>query len=185
MSRTGKLLIAHPNLPQGHWFKKSVIYIYSDNEEGTMGLMLNVPSTLLIKDLFEHKDETFHDEKSKVRIGGPVNTSAVILLHTNDWASDNTVSAGSHYNITSDVNMFHRLSIGDEPRFWRVMMGTCSWGPGQLDSEMNGDPPYKSEHSWLLAEANNSIIFENDYEDQWLNAVELCKKQTIDYYFTG
>lgn len=183
MNRSGKLLVAHPNLPRGHYFKKSIIYVYSDSEqEGTLGLMLNIKSTLKINELFQSKNVSYPDSQSMVRLGGPVNTSAVIMFHTDDWASTNTADAHKNYHITSDVDMFRRISMQDEPRKWRIVMGTCSWGPGQLDLEMNGELPYQPESAWLVADPDESIVFDTDDEDQWARAIEISKTQLIDEY---
>jgi putative AlgH/UPF0301 family transcriptional regulator len=39
----------------------------------------------------------FPDTEPRIHIGGPVNPSAIILLHTDDWSSTNSASIGNGY----------------------------------------------------------------------------------------
>ena len=76
-SLSGKFLIASPNM-NDYRFKNTIIYILSDNEEGSMGIIINKPA-LNIK-----LDKIFHDIEPTINIdngstpnifyGGPVAT---------------------------------------------------------------------------------------------------------------
>jgi putative transcriptional regulator len=183
-NRVGKLLIAHPNLPKSDWFHKTVIYIYIDNDkDGTIGVVTNVPTTLSVKKLCYNKGILFPDNRQLVYKGGPVADNTVMVFHTDEWSNQNTMSAGSRYSLTSDNTMFERLSMGDEPAYWKAIMGICGWRPGQLDLELSGQFPYTAENSWLTCDANDSILFKYDGEDQWVKAVELSSQQMINSYF--
>jgi len=184
MDRVGKILIANPCMPDDNPFSKSVVYIYADNsKQGTVGLILNKPSNTTVQDIcYDHK-VTFPSRGPMIHMGGPVNATAIILLHTDDWYSSNTAYAGNNLHISSDNFMFVKLAEGNEPCYWRMMVGLSSWAVGQLDMEIKGQFPYSKEHQWLTADPTEDIIFGYDGEEQWNKALELCSKQTIDSYF--
>ena len=183
-SKEGKLLVAHPNLPKDNWFHKTVIYIYLDNEkDGTIGVTLNVATSLTIQKLCYGRGILFPDSSKPVFKGGPVADKTVVMLHTAEWQSTSTAPAGPGYAITSSDRMFEDLAIGREPAYWRTFLGVSAWQPGQLDLEMEGQYPYRSENSWLTCDANDSIMFDYNGEKQWEKALDLCSQQMIDYYF--
>jgi putative AlgH/UPF0301 family transcriptional regulator len=76
--------------------------------------------------------------------------------------------------------MFQKLSMGDQPSYWRMFTGVASWAPGQLEAELEAQPPFRKEHSWLIAEPNDELLFENDSDTQWQAAVDLSAKQLFD-----
>lgn len=183
-SKAGKLLIAHPNLPADNYFSKSVIYIYSDNDShGTLGLCLNKKSGVTMQDLCDQRSIEFPYPSRPVYKGGPVTEQSIIMIHTSEWAGLNTTTAGPNYLLTSDNVMFEHLALGNQPAYWRMCLGLCAWKVGQLDLELSGQFPYSIENSWLIADANDYIMFELDGEEQWVASVDLCSKQLFSTYF--
>lgn len=184
MSRIGKCLVAHPNLTSDNWFYRTVIYIYEDNERvGTLGLCLNVPTTATVKAVLHSKGILYPEGTTQVHKGGPVNEHALFLLHTDEWSTGNTIQAGHGYLISSHEQMLEKIAMGDEPAYWRMVAGLCGWTPGQLDAELRGEPPYTSEHSWLICDATDELLFLYDAEEQWQKAVEMSSSQLFDQYF--
>ena len=183
MSRVGKILIAHPNLPESTAFYRTVIYIYQDNHAGTVGLVLNRPSDFTVQELCLDKGIDYSATNRLMYLGGPVSKTSLVLLHSDDWHSGNTVSAGPGLLVSSDDQMLERLAMGDYPAYWRIFAGISAWTPQQLDLELSGEFPYRPENSWLIANANDSILFDYDGDKQWKQAVELCCNQMFDRYF--
>ena len=85
--------------------------------------------------------------------------------------------------VSSDNLMFEKLSMGDEPMYWRLFGGMCGWAPGQLDAEMKGEWPYRPENSWLIADATDTFIFSQEGDKQWQMAFELSGNQMFDQYW--
>ena len=183
MSRQGKLLIAHPNLPHNNPFYKSVIYVFEDDKVGTQGIILNKPSTLSVNRFFESNGYDLGLSPEMMRFGGPVSTKIVFMLHTDDWESASSAPVGKGLMLSCDDFMIEKMAMGYQPGLWRMAAGICAWQPGQLDMELNGQKPYRPENSWLTADANDTIIFAYDGEKQWEKALALSSKQTIDSYF--
>jgi putative transcriptional regulator len=182
MSRVGKLLIASPSFPPESPFAKSVIYIYQDDVQlGTVGVILNKPQ----ETVSQHCNDVgimFPDTQPKMHLGGPINPTSLLLLHTDDWYSSNTAEIGNGLRISSDGHMFFKIATGNEPVYWRAFYGLSAWRPGQLDQELSGVYPY-SKNTWLLADATDEVVFDYDGDDQWIKAVDLCSQQTIDNFF--
>ena len=178
----GKLLIAHPGLSKNDFFYKTVIFIYSDSADGTLGLVLNKQTNTTVKEICYDKGILWPDGINKTYQGGPVSKQSLIMIHTADhWQSSNTMRLGK-YAVTSDELMFHKMANGDQPAFWRMTLGIAAWQPGQLQLELKGKFPYKTENSWLTADPNDATMFAYDGEDQWIKATELASQQMIDSY---
>ena len=173
----GKLLISHPSFPKQSPFSRSIIYIYQDDAvNGTAGIVLNKPSRTSVSMLCEQNQLMFGDTRPMMHMGGPVNTSALLLLHSDDWSSSNTASAGGRLRISSDNHMFLKLCQGNEPVYWRAFFGYSTWTPGQLQNELDNS-------MWLTADADEHTIYNYDGDKQWNSALELYSQQTIDSYF--
>lgn len=182
MSYQGKLLVAHPRFPLQSPFCKSVVYIYQDDAvNGTVGVVLNKMSQISVQDICANNNVIYPDKFPKVFLGGPVNTNALVILHTDEWASTNTTPAGKGLRVSSDPLMFEKLSLGDQPAYWRCFMGISGWAMGQLDAEMNGHYPF-NEKMWLTAQPNDDILFRANGDKQWKDALDLCSQQTIDQW---
>ena len=150
---------------------------------GTTGVVLNKPSTTSVQQLcYDHKI-TYPSSLPMVHVGGPINPAAMVLLHTDDWNSQNTAFAGNNLLISSDKLMMLKLSQGNEPIYWRMIVGLSAWAPGQLDMEIKGQFPYSKEHRWLTADPNEDIMFGYDGEEQWNKALEMYSHQTINQWF--
>lgn len=182
--RVGKLLIANPILPRTSPWSKRVIYIFADDEiQGTRGLIVNHPTRYSITEFVAGRGWDMPLSREFIRVGGPVNSKVLFMLHTNEWHSSSTAQVGNSLAISCDEFMLEKMGFGDQPNLWRMALGMCSWAPGQLDMEINGDPPYNRSNSWLVADADTNILFEYDSEKQWKEALELSSKQTIDSWF--
>lgn len=178
----GKLLVAHPSL-EGTMFERSVIYLYQDNEYGSAGLMLNKISEYTVDYLLEHKGFDGTHKGNRVYVGGPLQTTSITLLHTDDFTSKNTKYVDNNICISSDNFMLEKIAMGNEPWEWRMLVGICGWSPMQLIMEIEGNKLKRRQPSWLTTDADTSIIFEYDGDQQWEKAVELCSTKMFDEYF--
>jgi putative transcriptional regulator len=178
-SLTGKLLVAHPKL-EGKPFQKSVVLITEDHQNGSVGLILNKHTEYSLQQIMHSKG--FECEQDKmVYLGGPVNSSALVMIHTDTWYSSNTMTIKPGIAISSDNFMIEKLSHGDYPLNWRFVVGVCGWAPGQLRNEISG--VHKGYPSWLVCDANEDIIHKWDGEKQWHKALELCSSEMLAQYF--
>lgn len=167
---TGKILIAPPSV-KGSFWQKTVILITENHSNGTMGLVLNKPTKLSVKE-FARQNNAVLEENSLVHIGGPVQAKALTLLHTSEWSCSNTMQITPELSISSSSEIISLMAMGNKPKSWRMCVGLCGWKKGQLENEINGVPPYTKNNSWLIATPTNNLIFEQDTQAQWAEAIE-------------
>ena len=112
------------------------------------------------------------DYPGMVYVGGPVNAKSLSFLHTSEWACKNTMRVNNIFSVSSADDIIPRLAMGDCPRYWRIFLGMCGWGPGQLLGEVKGLPPWQRETSWCLASSDLDLVFDQDGDDQWESALD-------------
>jgi putative transcriptional regulator len=184
MTLEGKLLISHPNCPKDSFFHRTIIYLYQhDNEKGSIGVILNKPSRYSIADICADHEIEFTGAYQPIYHGGPVNTNALVLLHTRDWSSTNSIFVSNNFRISSDTNMLKKIAIGDAPKKFRLFGGLSGWAPGQLLAELAGKWPYRPENSWLIADPTEELLFDQSYQKQWESALRLSSSQMFSQYF--
>jgi putative transcriptional regulator len=183
---THHFLIAMPGL-QDELFAKTVVYMCEHSERGALGLILNKPTDINLKGLFDKVDMPLGRkdlEASPVFQGGPVQTDRGFVLHeaflTTDpsaqvesvnpekqesiFASTLTIPGGLEMTTSRDV--LEALSSGAGPRKVFVSLGYSSWGEGQLESEIK-------ENSWLTVAADKALIFDTPVQERYAKALGL------------
>lgn len=175
MSRVGKFLIARPTVELG-FFSRSVVFIYEESVDGVAGLALSTPSTYTLKDLARHKQVDYPYDPHVIYCGGPVARNAVMMLHTDDFNSSNTLYTNTGLNVSSDDVMIEKLVSGNNPRQFRLVAGCSVWAPGQLDLEIE-------RGYWLVSKLPTNIAFGPNGERQWTMAVEHAGREFFAQYF--
>jgi putative transcriptional regulator len=175
---THHFLIAMPSL-QDEVFARSVVYLCEHSERGALGLVINKPSDILLRNLFEKVELPLDREElasQPVFQGGPVQTERGFVLHEpvgeteeSVYASTMTIPGGLEMTTSRDV--LEALSSGGGPRRVFVSLGYSSWGQGQLESEI-------SENSWLTVAAQTDLIFDVPVERRYDEALGLLGLQT-------
>jgi putative transcriptional regulator len=170
---THHFLIAMPGLSDQS-FAKSVIYMCEHSDRGALGLIINKPSDINLKGLFEKVALPLHREdliETLVFQGGPVQTERGFVLHESllpglqsVYASTMAIPGGLEMTTSKDV--LEALSTGAGPRKVLVSLGYSAWGEGQLESEI-------SENSWLTVAADMTIIFDTPVEQRYDRALQL------------
>ena len=163
---TGQLLIAMPGMEDPR-FAQSVILMCAHTDEGAMGIVLNRP---LAKPSFEalltQLDVQPTPPARQIRLcqGGPVDHGRGFVLHTNDWTGDGSLRVDDQLALTASLDVLQEIAKGAGPREGLLALGYASWGPGQLDREMQ-------ENVWLSAPAPVELLFDADYDTKWRRAL--------------
>ena len=157
----------------GDTFAGSVIYMCEHTEKGALGLVINKPIDIKLKNLFEKVELTLDRDdlaEAPVYFGGPVQTERGFVLH--ERLSDN----GGHYNsslqipggleMTTSKDVLEALSNGSGPKKVLVTLGYSGWGAGQLEDEMR-------RNSWINVGAAPEIIFDTPVEQRYDKALSL------------
>jgi len=172
---TNQFLIAMPSLREGT-FAGTVIYLCEHTDKGALGLVINKPIDITLKNLFE-KVELSLDRpelaESPVYFGGPVQTERGFVLHESLGGED---GEGGHYNsslripggleMTTSKDVLEALSSGAGPKKVLVTLGYSGWGAGQLEDEM-------SRNGWINVNAERDIIFDTPVEQRYDKALSL------------
>jgi putative transcriptional regulator len=170
MNFTGNLIIAPPSV-RGNFWEKSTIFLTEQHNKGAVGLVLNKRSQMTIKE-FALQHNVSLDVAGFVHIGGPVNVKAFTMLHSAEWKCSNTMRINDTFSISSSADILTNLAMGNCPARWRLFVGLCGWTPGQLENEIQGNPPFKHNHSWLVATADQDLVFDLDNQSQWTKAID-------------
>ena len=174
-------LIAMPGL-EDPTFAKSVVYLCEHSERGAMGLIINKPSELSLKHLFEKVELPLHREdllQSNVLMGGPVQGERGFVLHEpvlteasgQDPLYASTLSVPGGLAMTTSKDVLEAMANGSGPHRVVVTLGYASWGEGQLESEIG-------ENSWLTVEADPAVIFDTPIEQRYDKALGLLGLQS-------
>ena len=179
---THHFLIAMPGLSDES-FARSVVYMCEHSERGALGLVINKPSEMSMRSLFDKVDLPLGRtdlSESPVFQGGPVHTERGFVLHEamhaenappkeTVYASTMTIPGGLEMTTSRDV--LEALSTGAGPRRVLVSLGYAAWGQGQLESEI-------AENSWLTVGADLSVIFDTPIDERYERALSLLGLQS-------
>ena len=119
-----------------------------------------------------------------VYIGGPVNPKNLSILHSSEWTCSNTMRINEEFSLSSSHDMIPRFAVGDIPERWRIILGVSGWAPGQLQGEIEGIPPWKHENSWCVTKSNTKLVFGNDNNEQWCNAIDQSAQEFAENLLT-
>ncbi|MEG3765670.1 YqgE/AlgH family protein [Alteromonas sp. 14N.309.X.WAT.G.H12] len=161
-------LIAMPSL-EDPYFSRSITYICEHNGEGAMGIVINQPSNMTLKELLEQtdKDAQFSDDTAEqiILAGGPVGQERGFVLHTDqgEWSSSLTLAPG--IVVTTSKDILSAIGHKDGPDSALIALGYAGWEAGQLEHEMQ-------ENAWLTIEADTDILFQTPIHKKWQAAVQ-------------
>jgi putative transcriptional regulator len=169
---TNQFLIAMPGMGDGT-FAGTVIYLCEHSEKGALGLVINKPIDIKLKNLFEKVELSLDREDladEPVYFGGPVQTERGFVLH------ERLGEEGGHYNstlqiqggleMTTSKDVLEALSNGAGPKKVLVTLGYSGWGAGQLEEEMG-------RNGWINVQAEPNIIFDTPVEQRYEKALSL------------
>ena len=180
---THHFLIAMPGLEDAS-FARSVVYLCEHSSRGALGLVINKPSDIKLKNLFEKVDLPLdRDDLAAAPVfhGGPVQTERGFVLHEAVLAGDeakpdetvyaSTMTIPGGLEMTTSKDVLEALSTGAGPRKVLVSLGYSAWGEGQLESEL-------AENSWLTVAADPQVIFDTPVEQRYDKALSLLGLQS-------
>ena len=181
MNLTNHFLIAMPGLEDA-CFARSVVYVCEHSERGALGLVINKPSDINLKVLFDKVELPLGRAdllSSPVFQGGPVQVDRGFVLHEPTFSPGekpgepvyaSTMSIPGGLEMTTSKDVLEALSSGAGPRKVLVSLGYSAWGEGQLESELG-------ENSWLTVNADIGVIFDTPVEQRYDKALGLLGLQ--------
>lgn len=165
---TNHFLIASPNI-DGGIFYQSLVYICRQDQQGTLGLVVNKPiDTSNVAKLFEELniDVTITDLHRKLPLdGGPMNPEVGFVLHTGqpDWVSSFAIT--ENVCITTSKDILQSIANGQGVEHFELCLGHASWAKGQLEEEIN-------QGDWFVLPASMGLLFDIEHKNRWQVAAQ-------------
>lgn len=162
--RAGRLLIATPLLGDPNFKRAVVLIVEHEVTEGTLGIVLNRPTTIGVGQVLEQWTELATDP-SVVFKGGPVapnSALALALVPGKDepvgWRALDGAPALARLGLL-DLDAPPRL-LAPAIASLRVYAGYAGWSPGQLEAEID-------EGAWYVVGAEPADVFAAEPERLW------------------
>jgi putative transcriptional regulator len=130
-------LVAMPTLADPY-FHKSVTYLCEHHEEGAMGIMINQPIELTLKEMLAslELDIDASVPESTLVNGGPVAQERGFILHTGDKQWETTMNIGENISLTASKDILVDIANNNGPEDTIIALGYAGWDSGQLEEEI-------------------------------------------------
>ena len=174
--RPGSLLIAHPTNAHPNRTNQ-VVYVTESNPFGTTGLIFNDLSKVNLRNLLVQKGIDWQGDNN-LYIGGDSNPNALVMLHSDEWYSQNTVQVDEYLAMSSDGVMMEKLEMGNVPQWYRLFAGYEAWDPSDLEHQIKSSRP-----EWILLATPSQALLELADDNLWQTAVTEYSQDVFDSYF--
>ncbi len=158
------LLISEPFMQDPN-FTRSVILVCERNEKGTLGLILNQPSSLFLKDVIEIED--IPDISFPLYIGGPVGMDSLQFIHkcfdrlNSGLYLGDGIYWGGNFEVLKLLLENGKIK-SDEIKFF---LGYSGWSEKQLQDELK-------EKAWIISNNfNPDLVFVHAEENLWKEVI--------------
>jgi putative transcriptional regulator len=182
----GIILVAMPTLLDPN-FRQTVVLLCEHGAEGSMGLVLNRPTTVQLATLLPEV-ELWPGQTSalgegfdkQVYVGGPVQTNALMMLYRGSVRPGGGENPAwlpvlEDIHLTGDLQAVEGVEISAEPipriRFY---LGYAGWAPGQLEAEVKAG-------GWKMLPGDPEIIFPADPILIWPTMIKTFGKEFAVY----
>ena len=169
---TNQFLIAMPGMADDT-FAGAVVYLCEHTEKGALGLVINKPIDIKLRNLFEKVDLSLDRQDladAPVYFGGPVQTERGFVLHEklagDGIVYNSTLTIPGGLEMTTSKDVLEAQSNGGGPTRVLVTLGYSGWGAGQLEDEMG-------RNGWINVGATPEVIFETPVEKRYERALSL------------
>ena len=160
----GRLLLATPLLGDPNFRRTVVLIVEHEGTEGTLGIVLNRPTTIGVGQVLEQWTELATDP-CVVFKGGPVAPNSALALalvpgkeEPVGWRALDGAPALARLGLL-DLDTPPRL-LAPAITSLRVYAGYAGWSPGQLDAEID-------EGAWYVVGAEPADVFAAEPDRLW------------------
>lgn len=155
-------LIAMPAMDDPNFFR-SVTLVCQHDEDGAMGLVVNLPSDFSLGEMLGQMKLATDDQAlaaQPVLSGGPVQPDRGFVLHDDprEWTSTLRLPGG--LAVTTSRDILEATAAGKGPARMLVTLGYAGWEAGQLEHEL-------AANSWLTVPAETAVLFDTPMAERW------------------
>jgi putative transcriptional regulator len=157
--RPGLFLYAAPGIADSR-FAESVVLLLQHGPEGSMGLVVNRPTDMPLREALVAVEEA-KGVDLRVHWGGPVKPEAILALVRAPSASPDAQAVLDGVHLTGDLaDVRAALSAEDPASRLRVYTGYAGWTAGQLATEVRAGV-------WVMDRADADSVFAPDPSTLW------------------
>jgi len=157
--KKGVLLVASPSLDDPN-FREAVVLIVEHGPEGTLGLILNRSTKVLLSEALPDLT-VLKGTSHRLLVGGPVQrTQLLLLLRLKEPLADARAVFDGVY-VGGTLKVLERVITQAKPtETFRAFSGHAGWSPGQLKFEM-------LQGAWAILPPDSIDIFDKDPATLW------------------
>jgi len=161
---TGQFLLAMPGIGDPR-FEHSVIAMCSHDEGGALGIGIGATiNGLRLHDVLEQLEiAPGVAPDAPVHFGGPVDPRRGFVVHSVDWAGQDTIQVAGRWSLSSTVDVLRAIAAGTGPARYVVALGYAGWGEGQLEGEL-------ARPGWFHVTGDDALLFETPADRRWTAA---------------
>jgi len=157
----GTLLVASPGLTDPN-FAHSVVLVLRNDDNGTLGVVLNHPTNLEPATVFPELAAGVGAYPGRLFRGGPISPAQLLLLVRGLAAATiATPEILEKVFLTIDLDSLpDMVRLADGTNDLRIYAGHAAWGPGQLDAELRAG-------GWQVVQGTADLVFHADPSELW------------------
>lgn len=159
----GTLLIAEPFLKDPN-FLRTVVLVCEHNEDGDFGLVLN----RLYEQTLAELNVDFAGFNIPLYYGGPVEPNYIHFIHQYPNLIPGgieiapTIFWGGNFETLTQLIKTNCIDL----QKIKIFVGYSGWDANQLNEEVE-------ENTWLLANANDALVFNTTITNIWKDGIKL------------
>ena len=158
----GQLLVAAPRMGDPR-FVGTVMVMIQHGISGALGVAINRPmADRPIAEMLRAMGEDSGHAKGSLTVflGGPVEPSVGIVIHTSDYHLSETLVLDDHLAVTSPKLVLRDIAAGHGPHKYLFLLGYAGWAPNQLEAEV-------SLGAWVTVAESPELVFDMDRATLW------------------
>lgn len=161
--KKGVLLVASPSLGDSNFYH-AVVLVVEHGPQGTLGLILNRSTKLLLSDALP-KLSVLKGTSHRLFVGGPVEPDRLLLLfRLKEPQEDARLVFDGVYVGGATTVMERIITQAKLTETFRAFAGSAGWGPRQLEAEM-------LLGAWGVLPPDPFSIFDRDPATLWQDCI--------------
>jgi putative transcriptional regulator len=151
-------LVAKPELLDPN-FAQSVVLVVFPKDAGPVGVILNRPVPLTLKDAFP-EEPRLKGRGDRLYFGGPVHVNALMFLFRRADAPQNAFPVVGDLYLSGDGGLLDEMLSHADGQVQRFFLGYSGWATQQLDFEI-------AEGGWYVVPADLETVLKGDPKTLW------------------
>jgi Putative transcriptional regulator len=145
-------------------FGRSVVLLIDHTSTGSMGLIMNKQSPILLNEIFK---EFKHLDDIPLHSGGPLSTDTLFFLHTIPHI-EGALSVRKGLYMNGDFDSIKRYIMEGNPinGYIRFFLGYSGWDFEQLKDEIR-------QNTWIVGKSDIPNIMNEKIERMWKKSLEM------------